>query len=63
MLESSVTDLRWAERNVVERTRMLQDGQRPQWSGAKASLLGPRPGCVQSMPAGGAETERLQELL
>ena len=25
---------RWAERNVAERTRMLQNGQPPRWSGA-----------------------------
>ncbi len=28
----------------------------------RASLLGPRPRCVESMPASGAETEHLQEL-
>jgi len=39
MLESSVTEVRWAERNVTERTRMLQNGQPPQWSGGKVRAV------------------------
>lgn len=51
----------WRYRDVA--IKVLTDSFATDPGLSVASLVGPCPRCVESMPAGGAETERLQELL